>query len=272
MSEQVYIFDGADPAREQATEDARKTFKYFWRELSWEQRRIVKGLELAVVKFAFSDGPRTDGQPEYEHMWVGELEFDGETLSGQLINAPNWLSSVQEGDLVQLPFSHLSDWMMASGGRAYGGFTVNLIRSKMGRAERKQHDDAWSLDFGDPAVVRVELFSPEKPRSGFLARLFGNRSKRMDQHDGFEDHPMCVNSLAMIEAQLKADPAVLHAVDQAGLTLLHTEALAGNFGVVKLLVAHGANVATRTTSGRTAGELARGVGWLEIAEYLGEPN
>ena len=93
MSEPVFMFDDADPAMRQAYEAAQRSFKYFWRELSWEQRRIVPGLDMTMVKLPFTDGPRTDDNPDYEHMWIGELDFDGETIAGQLLNSPNWLTS-----------------------------------------------------------------------------------------------------------------------------------------------------------------------------------
>jgi len=41
------MFDGDDPAMQQAYEAAQQSFKYFWRELSWEQRRIVPGVDMA---------------------------------------------------------------------------------------------------------------------------------------------------------------------------------------------------------------------------------
>lgn len=256
----------------QAYEAAQRSFKYFWRELSWERRRIVPGLDMSMVKLPFSDGPRTDGQPDYEHMWIGEVDFDGDTLCGQLLNSPNWLTSVRKGDSVRAPFSHLTDWMMAVDGRAHGGFTVNVMRARMGSRERKQHDDAWGLDFGDPADVRLEIEREQKPKGGFLSGVFGGRSKNSNQQAGFRDHPMCINMLEKIEKQLKADSAIARTVDDTGWTLLHREALAGNFGVVKLLVGYGAEVATKTPSGRTASELALGIGWPEIAEYLDEQS
>lgn len=36
-----------------AGERARKTFKYFWRELFWERRRIIPTLDFAMVKVPF---------------------------------------------------------------------------------------------------------------------------------------------------------------------------------------------------------------------------
>lgn len=107
MSEPVFNFDDSDAAMQLAYDAARRTFKYFWRELSWERRRIVPGLDMAMVKLPFTDGPRTDGNPAHEQMWIGNVNFDGETLSGELLNAPNWLTSVQEGETVKAPFSEL---------------------------------------------------------------------------------------------------------------------------------------------------------------------
>jgi len=272
MSEQIFMFDERDPAMQRAYEAARASFKHFWRELSWERRRIVPALDGAMVKLPFTDGPRTDGNSDYEHMWIGEVGFDGETLSGELLNAPNWLTSVQQGDAVRAPFSHLTDWLMRADGQAYGAFTVNQMRAKMNSRERKAHDKAWGLDFGDPATVRVEISSEERPKGGAFSSLFRGQPKNSDQQEGFRDHPMCVNMLPQYDAQLAGDPTIARDVldEEIGFTLLHAEALAGNLGMVKLLVAHGAEVSRRTKAGRTASELARSIGWPEIADYLDE--
>jgi uncharacterized protein YegJ (DUF2314 family) len=268
MSEPIYKFDGSDPAMRQAKEAAQRSFKYFWRELSWEYRRIIPALEMAAVKLEFSDGPRTDENPESEHMWVGDVDFDGEMLSGRLLNSPNWLTSVREGDAVTVPFARLEDWMITNNGRAYGGFSVNLMRSKMSFGDRKQHDDAWGLDFGDPNEIKVELEQGAKPKRGFLSALTGSRGESADKGASFRDHPMCVNMAEKIEKSLKDDASAACAVDELGWTLLHREALAGNFGVVKLLVRNGAAVNAKTAAGKTAADLARGIGWPEIADYL----
>jgi uncharacterized protein YegJ (DUF2314 family) len=267
MSERVFMFNADDPAMIEASESARQSFKYFWRELSWENRRIVPGLDLTMVKLPFTDGPRSDGNSEFEYMWIGEIDFDGETVSGKLLNAPNWLTSVKEGDEVQALFSQLSDWMMTSDGQAYGGFTVNRMRAQMSKSERKQHDEAWGLDFGDPNNTRVEIERDGKRKGGFLSGLFGGRPAEKPA-EVFRDHPMCVNMLPKISEQLHTDPALVQSTDEAGWTLLHREALAGNLGVVKLLVEQGADVAAQNPAGRSAADLARAIGWTEIADYL----
>src|ERR1051326_4119798 len=125
MSEPVFLFSGDDPGMQAACAAARASFKFFWRELSWERRRIVPALDMAMIKLPFTDGPRTDGNPDFEHMWVRDVDFDGECLSGSLINSPNWLTSVKQEDAVRMPLSHLQDWMMVVDAKAYGAFTVN---------------------------------------------------------------------------------------------------------------------------------------------------
>src|SRR5271163_2228935 len=131
----VFLSDNSDPEMQEAYEKARSTFRYFWREVAWERRRIVPGLDLACVKAPFSDGDRatpSQGNPEVEHMWLGEVDFDGQFVSGVLLNAPNWLKTVQPGDSARIPLGELNDWMYAVSGEVFGAYTVNLMRSRMG--------------------------------------------------------------------------------------------------------------------------------------------
>jgi uncharacterized protein YegJ (DUF2314 family) len=129
---QVYFARDDDPEMQRAIEQARTTFRYFWREMAWEQRRIVPGLDLACVKVPFSDPPEMQHQaddPEVEQMWLSDIDFDGQAITGTLINSPNWLKSIKEGDQSQVPIHGISDWMYAIEGRVYGAYTVNLMRA-----------------------------------------------------------------------------------------------------------------------------------------------
>jgi len=51
---EIIYANGDSPQMLEANERARATFKYFWRELWWEQHRLVPALDLACVKVAFS--------------------------------------------------------------------------------------------------------------------------------------------------------------------------------------------------------------------------
>jgi len=274
MSEPTFNFAGDDPEILQAYENAQATFKYFWRELYWERRRIVPGLDLAMIKLPFFDGDgqdREDGNPSVEEMWVDEVEFDGVEVSGTLINSPNWIESVSEGDQVSAPFKRLSDWMFAINGTVYGGHTVNAMRAKMDLGERRSHDAAWGLDFGDPNRIRLVHRTDDVESRGFFGRLFGRKPEGPPAdptHLEFQDHPMCVNMMEKVEEYITSNLETIDKADEDGWTTLHREALAGNLGIVKLLLRHGSDPNTPTEDGRKASDLAAAMGWAPIADVL----
>jgi uncharacterized protein YegJ (DUF2314 family) len=252
----VFLFDSDDPEMQAAHEDARATFRYFWREVAWERRRIVPALDLAAVKAPFSDAEpeeRTGDDPRVEQMWVGEVDFDGQAVSGVLLNAPNWLTSVQAGDPARLPLGEIADWMYVVNGEAYGAFTVNLIRSRMGRREREEHDAAWGLDFGDPKAIRLV---PQKEH------WFGGGKVET------QEHPMSEAMAPKLREQLAKDPAMLHGTDDGGWTLLHHQALAGSAATVKVLLECGADPNAVTAHGMTPVQLARSLGWDNVVALL----
>jgi uncharacterized protein YegJ (DUF2314 family) len=230
------VYHASAEQLEDASDRARATFKYFWRELSWEYRRIVPAFDIACVKIAFEDGEVV------EHMWVGDVAFDGEEVSGTLMNEPNDLANVHEGDAVRVPLDRVEDWMLAGPEGVLGAFGVQAMRASMTKSERREHDRAWGLEFGDPAQVAL-------PATG-------------------DDHPMAVNTGSSLEEYLGANPDALECTDDAGFTMLHREALAGNTSLVRILLARGASVSSRTPSGKTPLALARSLRWPTVEALL----
>lgn len=259
----VFMFDNSDPEMQRAYEKARASFGYFWREVAWERRRIVPALDLACVKAPFSDGDRRAGDtdaPEVEHMWLSEVDFDGRVVSGVLLNAPNWLRTVTQGDPVRVPLGGISDWMYAISGEVFGAYTVNLLRSRMGRRERQEHDAAWGLNFGDPTKVRVV---PEpKQGGGLLKSWFGKRQADV------KEHPMSEAMASSLREQVARDPSLVSAADDRGWTLLHQEALAGSAATVRVLLEAGADPNTVTNDGMTPLQLAKSLGWERVVALL----
>ena len=192
---------------------AQETFKYFWRELSWENRRIVPALDLAMLKVAFVDSSIKDEELQTEYMWINEIGFDGNTINGVLINQPHNLTNIQEGDVVSIELKDVCDWMIASMGKVYGAFTVNLMRAGMTDIEREEHDTAWGLDFGDPDEIKLTI-----------------------EGDADSEHPMSINMEASLRENLETSNDVLEYRDEFGGSMLHYEALAGNALQVKLLL------------------------------------
>jgi len=268
--EPVFMFS-ADASMRKANEQAQATFKYFWREISWERRRIIPAFDMMLIKLPFTDNDPSNETKQAEHMWVDGVEFDGEKLSGVLMNSPNWLKSVKQGDPVSATFPQLADWMIMSDGKAYGAFTVNAMRAKMSKDERKEHDAAWGLDFGEPEENRINPCEEPTEKPGLLRKLFGGKKADpapVDAPAEHQDHVMCVNMLPKIEEALQKDASPYLQADENGWTMLHHEALAGNFGVAKLLVKYGADVKAKTNQGKDAIDLAKMLKWEEIADYL----
>lgn len=256
----VFMFDDSDPQMQEAHEKARANFKYFWRELAWERRRIVPGLDVASVKAPFSDGPESK-KPEAEHMWLGEVDFDGKVISGEILNTPNWLQSVKQGDRARVAIAQISDWMYVQLGDVYGGYTVNLLRSRMGGRERAEHDAAWGLNFGDPNTVYA--VPEQKASGGFFSRLFGGAKSTE-----IGEHPMSENAAPAFRQQLQEDPSTVNTKDDRGWTYLHQQALAGSLATVTILLECGADINAVTDHGMTALQLAKSLGWEKVVAVL----
>jgi len=245
QSSPVFMFDNSDPQMQRAYEQARSTFRFFWREVAWDRRRIVPALDLACVKAPFSDGERragTDGTPDVEHMWLSDVDFDGRFVSGVLGNAPNWLKTVKEGDAARFRVGEISDWMYVISGEAYGAFTVNLLRSRMSKQERLEHDAAWGLNFGDPLKVRMVSEQEHQALSEAAA--------------------------SSLKDQLAKTPLLVSAKGHNGWTLLHQDASAGSVATVKVLLEGGADPSAVTEQGMTPLQLAEALGWDSVVELL----
>lgn len=268
MSQENIYFDAIDDGMLTANQNARKTFKFFWRELSWEYRRIIPGLDVSAVKIAFKNQDCQDGEPESEHMWISEIEFDGDTVYGTLINEPHWVKSLSVGSPASVNLEDIDDWMYAIDGKAYGAYTVNRMRAKMSQSKREEHDAAWGLDFGDPQIVKIV---PEYKKSpgGPIERIYGGSSDLpLLEELALREHPMSENMADRIEEALSQEPSLATTVDDRGWSLLQRESLAGNLTPVRILLKYGADPTFRTPNGHTAIDLAGKMGWPRIIEVL----
>jgi uncharacterized protein len=260
----VFMFDGEDPDMLEAYQRARAHFRFFWREMIWERHRIVPALDMACVKAGFSDGPPSEsepGKPKVEHMWISDVDFDGRSVFGTLLNEPNWLKSVHQGDKIDLPARQMCDWMYAIGGKVYGGFTVNLMRSKMPAAERRLHDSAWGLKFGDPDKIAI---TQEPKPAGMLKALFS----KPKEEDLNAEHPMAVNMLDPFRTEIKKNLGAINSKGHRGWTKLHQYGSAGAQHFVEILLEHGADPSIPSDTGLTAGQVAKVLGWKPVVELL----
>lgn len=248
-NEKIFFVEGDSPAMMAAYKKAQNTFKYFWRELSWEYRRIVPALNVACVKAVFMQETGPDTAPITENMWLNNIGFDGEYIYGVLVNTPNELTNIQNGAEVKLSVDQISDWLFVSLDATYGGFTIHAIRSEMNEDERKNHDAAWGLDFGDYNDIEIVHQEKEHP-------------------ENLIEHPMSKNMREKVAEHLQQHPAEVNGVDEKGYTLLHKEAIAGNRTLIEELLAAGADPSLKTTNGKTALDFAKALNWEHIIPLL----
>ncbi|WP_404307810.1 DUF2314 domain-containing protein [Neorhodopirellula lusitana] len=273
----VFLSPGDDPEMAAAGKRARQSFKYFWREMAWERRRIIPGLEMAGVKVSLFDPPdvraANPGGLEVEHMWLLEVDFDGRHVEGTLINTPHSLKTYQEGQRVKIPGKQLCDWMYVCTGEVCGGFTVDLMRSRMGASERKQHDRAWGHDFGDVGIVQLVppsyIGDDQAKKKGWLSRF----SKRPQGKQDFAkvaatEHPMSVNMRESFQETLQENPELLEQTDDSGFTFLHQLALAGSLDGVDVCLINGANAEQPAANGMTPFDLAKCLAWKRVMARL----
>ena len=231
-------------------QNAQETFKYFWRELSWEYRRIVPALDLYAVKKAFTQQTDDPENPIEEYLWLNEIQFDGEQIQGVLMNSPYELTNVKEGDRVTFPLTELIDWLLVSGAEVCGGFTIQYFRSQMDEAERKQRDEQWGIDFGDFNDITVVLGQNEYP-------------------ENLIEHPMSINMKERMAEYFQSEHRdAIFAVDEQGYSILHRESIAGNKTMVAVLLEEGMDVSVKTPNGKTALDFARQLGWQDIVVLL----
>lgn len=243
----IFFADGESQNMINAFEKAQETFKYFWRELSWEYRRIIPALDVACVKLAFTQD--IEGETIVEHMWINEINFDGEKIKGILVNDPNDLTNVSNGDYVEIPINQISDWLFATQDKTYGGFTIQAMRSEMTETERQEHDDAWGLDFGDYNDILVAYEQKEKP-------------------ENLTEHPMSINMKDSLANFIKENPNELNGEDEFGYAFLHREAIAGNSTIVKVLLDLGADKDAKTNANKTARDFAESLKWEHLLPLL----
>lgn len=136
--------DKDDPGMNAAMEQARKEFAVFWKAVSEDRKKPEPKLEPAMVKAKFSDKGKED---DAEHLWIGNVSYDGKAISGEVASEPLDLKSVKLGEKVSFPLEQLSDWLYVENGVAKEAFTVQYLRKKMHEKERKEHDSIYPFKF-----------------------------------------------------------------------------------------------------------------------------
>jgi uncharacterized protein YegJ (DUF2314 family) len=84
-----------------------------------------------------------------EHFWVDLESFTDGQFTGRIGNQPFEVSNVHFGDRLIVDKERITDWMFVDRGRLVGGFTIRVLRERMGVEERKSFDASLPFEILD---------------------------------------------------------------------------------------------------------------------------
>lgn len=117
-----------DHSLDKPTAEAKATLPIFWRHLAED-----KGVENALVKVGF---PTRHGGVEY--LWVGLTDFTETGVRGIIVNEPEDVANVHNGQSYEVKRSEISDWAYFKGGKPYGQFTTRVLLEHASPQERQE--------------------------------------------------------------------------------------------------------------------------------------
>jgi len=112
----VVSIDDSNVEMNKAIETARTTFPQFLK--NWKSMPN----DGASIKFGL---PTNDGS--VEHIWFEPIEISDDTVKATCGNDPVNVDGLKLGDVRTFKRSEITDWMILSGKRCYGGYTVRVL-------------------------------------------------------------------------------------------------------------------------------------------------
>lgn len=86
-----------------------------------------------------------------EHMWIGDLEYDGKQFKGILQNEPINESDLKAGDKIKVDPDKISDWtyIEEKTGNTHGGYTIKVLYNMMTNEEKASFDNGQNGKYVD---------------------------------------------------------------------------------------------------------------------------
>ncbi len=89
---------------------------------------------------AFSIKLKFKSPQGFEHMWLSDIRLENGDYYGIIDDDPESTTEVKFGDTVKVNMNALSDWMYTENNKLRGGYSIRLIRERMGKEERANFD------------------------------------------------------------------------------------------------------------------------------------
>ena len=122
------VVEDNDDAMDRAVTKARESLGFF---LAALQAKKPDSHDFEVKK-CFIDGDKV------EHIWVGNIRWDGKRFHGRVDNKPLDVSNVHLGQGVTVTPEDLTDWMFVKDGKLMGGYTMRVLYRRMSPDEKAE--------------------------------------------------------------------------------------------------------------------------------------
>lgn len=127
QGDKVVDFSKDDAEMNAAIAQARQTLPTFWKHLE-ANPDIDHSLKVGL--------PTASGS--LEHIWVANIQPEGDKVLGRLANAPVDLPGLEAGSPVTFTRDQISDWSYVKDGKMYGHYTTRVVVKHLGSAEAAQ--------------------------------------------------------------------------------------------------------------------------------------
>lgn len=127
-----------DHSLDSAKAEAQATLPIFWRHFAED-----RGVEHALVKIGF---PTAHGGLEY--LWLAITEFTDKGVRGEIVNEPEDVPNIHDGQSYEARISEIIDWAYIKGGKSYGQFTTRALLAR--------DPNAFGSDVQDLAATPLE--------------------------------------------------------------------------------------------------------------------
>lgn len=125
----------------QAYSKARETLPQFLSAIT--SVRFSSATNSVKIKLRDDDHSKELGEDRFAYLWVWDVQRTSDnTLEATVGELPKeGINQLKVGTTLRFEPHDVHDWMIVEGSQAWGGFTLRVIRERMGPQERIQHDE-----------------------------------------------------------------------------------------------------------------------------------
>lgn len=133
----IYKVSSDDVKMNLAIANAKRTLDSF--DVAFKSKNPDYTFFSVKQKFATSKGG--------EHLWIDIVSLKDRQYIGIIGNATESVKDYVLGDTIKINKTLITDWMYLDKGRLRGGYSIRLLRQRMGENDRKALDESSGIIF-----------------------------------------------------------------------------------------------------------------------------